>query len=206
MPARIRIKFCGLTRPADAVEAARLGADAIGLVFYDASPRAVTRRQATSIARALPPFVTLVGLFLDPTPDAVRATVDALPIDLLQFHGSESPDFCESFAIPYIKAMPMANSIDLEAAGRRHSGARGLLLDGHAAGQPGGQGRTFTWRETGSPLPVILAGGLTVANVGAAINRVRPWAVDVSSGIESSPGIKDARRMAAFVKEVDLAA
>ncbi|HET6654968.1 MAG TPA: phosphoribosylanthranilate isomerase [Gammaproteobacteria bacterium] len=203
---RVRIKFCGLTRAEDAAIAARLGADAIGLVFYPPSPRTVTLDQARAVIEALPPFVTITALFLDPERAEVERVLEVVPIDLLQFHGDESPAFCESFDRPYIKALPMADNIDLNAAARNYRRARALLLDAHARGEAGGQGKTFGWRRLELPLPVVLAGGLAPDNVGRAIETVRPWAVDVSSGVESSPGIKNRVRMAAFVEEVNRAA
>lgn len=202
---RVRIKFCGLTRADDAATAARLGADAIGMVFYPRSSRAVTLEQARAVIDALPAFVTVAALFLDPERDAVERVLRTLPIDLLQFHGDESPAFCESFERPYIKALPMADDVDLNAAARDYRHARALLLDAHARGESGGQGRTFDWRRIELPLPVVLAGGLGPDNVGRAIETVRPWAVDVSSGVESGPGIKSHERMAAFVAEVNRA-
>jgi phosphoribosylanthranilate isomerase len=202
---RTRIKFCGLTRSNDALRAARLGADAIGLVFYPPSSRAVTVEQAREVVAALPAFVTVVGLFLDPAREHVEGTLANLPIDLLQFHGDEPPEFCESFGKSYIKSLPMAGPVDLDAAARRYKRSRGLLLDAHARGEAGGQGKSFDWCPVDISLPVVLAGGLTPDNIGRAIETVRPWAVDVASGVESSPGIKDHERMAAFVNEVNRA-
>ncbi|HET7369557.1 MAG TPA: phosphoribosylanthranilate isomerase, partial [Gammaproteobacteria bacterium] len=170
------------------------------------SPRAVALDQARAIIDALPPFVTVAALFLDPGRGAVEAALKALPIDLLQFHGDEPAAFCESFERPYIKALPMADDVDLNAAAREYRHARALLLDAHARGEPGGQGKTFDWRRLELPLPVVLAGGLGPHNVAGAIETVRPWAVDVSSGVESAAGVKSEERMAAFVNEVDRAA
>jgi len=199
-----RIKFCGVTRPADGRIAARLGADAIGLVFHPPSGRAVDPETARSVVRALPPFVTTVGLFLDPDADRVRATLDAVPLDMLQFHGTESADFCRSFGRPYIKAVPMDGDTDPGAAAEAFPDARGLLFDSHAHGSAGGTGETFAW----SRLPrsrrfhLILAGGLSPANVARAVASVQPDAVDVSSGVESAKGIKDEGRMQQFIEEV----
>jgi phosphoribosylanthranilate isomerase len=202
---RTRIKVCGLTRAEDAACAARLGADAIGVVFCSRSPRAVTLDQARAVIDALPAFVTVAALFLDPERDEVEQVLNALPIDLLQFHGDEPAAFCESFARPYIKALPMADDIDLNAAARDYRRARALLLDAHARGEPGGQGKTFAWRHIELSRPVVLAGGLAPDNVARAIATVQPWAVDVSSGVESEPGIKSSERLAAFIEEVNRA-
>ena len=213
--ARTRVKICGITRVEDGVAAARAGADAIGFVFWPGSPRAVAVERARVIAAALPPFVTTVGLFVDPAPDQVRAMLAALPLDLLQFHGAEPPEFCRAFGRPYIKAVPVGGNAaraDLLEYAARYADACGLLFDAPPAdGLPGGTGRTFDWnalpRDPGRPL--VLSGGLTAANVGAAIRRLRPWAVDVSSGVEAigpdgKPvrGSKDPARIVAFIEEV----
>jgi phosphoribosylanthranilate isomerase len=201
---RVRVKICGMTRAEDALHAARAGADAVGLVFHGASPRCVTAAQAAAIAAALPAFVSRVGLFVDADPGAVRAVLDEAALDLLQFHGEEEPDYCRSFGRPYIKTLRMADGADVEAFARRYRDARALLLDAFVPGIPGGTGRVFDWgrvpREPG--LPVILAGGLTPENVGEAVRTVRPWAVDVSGGVEASPGRKDGRRVEAFLRAV----
>lgn len=212
---RTRIKICGITRLADGLAAAQAGADAVGFVFWSGSPRAVEAGAARAIAAALPPFVTVVGLFVDPQPEEVRAVLGAVPLDLLQFHGREPAELCRSFARPYVKALAVGAEADatglLECASR-YPDASGLLFDAPATGgQPGGTGRTFDWsalpKDPGRP--VVLSGGLTVANVGEAIRRVRPWAVDVSSGVEASDaagrpvrGVKDPARIAAFIGEV----
>lgn len=200
-----RVKICGVTRPEDARAAARLGADAIGLVLYPPSPRALGLDAARAVTDALPPFVTPVGLFLDPTPDEVRSALAALPLELLQFHGTEPADFCRAFGRPYIKAVGMTGDGDDIAAGAaRYPDARALLVDSHAAGRPGGTGVTFDWER----LPpergfrVILAGGLTPANVAMGVATVRPDAVDVSSGVERSKGIKDEALVREFIEEV----
>lgn len=200
---RIRIKFCGLTTADDVACAARLGADAIGLVFYPPSARAVTPDTANRITDAIPSFITVTALFLNATRGAIENTLAAVPIDLLQFHGDEPPAFCESFGKPYIKALPMADRIDIKKAARRYAGARGLLLDSHSRGDAGGQGKTFDWQALDVEQPIILAGGLAPNNVQEAITVVKPWAVDVSSGVEGRPGKKDHQRMAAFVNEVN---
>lgn len=200
-----RVKICGVTRPEDARAAARLGADAVGLVFYPPSPRALDIETARAVAAALPPFVTPVALFLDPTPDEVRAVLDAVPVELLQFHGTEPAELCRAFGRPYIKAVAMTGGDgDIATGAARYPDARGLLVDSHAAGSPGGTGTTFAWERLPAEraLPVILAGGLVAANVAAAVAAVRPEAVDVSSGVERSPGVKDAARMREFIEEV----
>lgn len=199
---RTRVKICGITRPEDGVAAARLGADAIGLVFYAKSPRAVTLDQARCVVDALPPFVTTVALFVDPQPAEVEAVLDAVAPDLLQFHGSESPEFCDQFGRPWIKAIPMREGIDLAAVMEQYRQGRGVLLDTYRPGIPGGTGESFNWDliPAGLADKIILAGGLTPANVAEAIKKVRPYAVDVSGGVEASKGIKDAAKLAAFFK------
>lgn len=201
---RTRIKICGITRPEDGIEAARLGADAIGLVFYDKSPRAVTLNQAAEIVAALPAFVTTVGLFVDPEAVNVEEVLARVPLDLIQFHGNETPALCRRFERPYLKAIRMRESVDLAAEQRRFSDARGLLLDTYQSGMPGGTGEAFEWGRVPEDLAasIVLAGGLTPDNVAAAIKQVKPYAVDVSGGVEASKGIKDAAKMAAFIGEV----
>lgn len=199
-----RIKICGITRVEDALAAAAEGADAIGLVFHEKSPRHVTVRQAGRFAAALPPFVTVVGLFVNVSADFVHAVLDEVPLDLLQFHGDETPDFCGSFERPYIKAIRVREGVDLVQCASRYSSAQGLLLDAWVKDVPGGTGHSFDWDMIPPelPLPVILSGGLNPDNVAEAIRRVRPYAVDVSSGVEAKKGIKDAAKIAAFIKEV----
>ena len=201
---RTRVKICGITRPEDGREAARLGADAIGLVFYPPSPRAVTPARAAAIVRELPPFVTTVGLFVNADAGTIAAAVEAAGLDLLQFHGDESPADCAGHGRPWIKALRMAPGLDVAAEARRYEGARGILLDAYRPGVPGGTGETFDWERIPADLdlPLILAGGLAPANVAEAVRRVRPWAVDVSGGVEAQKGIKDAAKMAAFIDEV----
>lgn len=209
---RTRIKICGITRVEDARAATRAGADAIGVVFWTQTPRCVSIEQARALGAALPPFVSLVGLFVDPEPDEVRAALAAVPLDILQFHGDEAPEFCRGFNRPYIKAVPVKVEADLLQCAARYPDARGLLFDAHQpGGMPGGTGTTFDWTRIprGLGQPVILSGGLTPANVGAAIAQVHPWAVDVSSGVETNgpdgrprKGFKDAAKIAAFIAEV----
>ena len=198
------VKICGITRVEDALAATRAGASFIGLVFYAPSPRCVTPATALEIIGALPPFITTVGVFVDPTKAEVRATLAEVPVQLLQFSGSESPDFCRSFGRPYIKAVHMKAGVDLlQYAGAYHD-AKALLLDTYVEGLHGGSGVPFDWDliPRGLPLPVILSGGLTVANVADAVRRTRPDTVDVSSGVESARGVKDAAKIAAFIKGV----
>ncbi len=200
----VRSKICGITRIEDALAAAEAGADAIGLVFYARSPRAVDVRQARAIIAALPPFVTTVGLFVNATRCELNEILEAVPLDLLQFHGDETPQDCEGYQRPWIKALRVRPGDDLEAACRLYAGARGILLDTYVPGVPGGTGEAFDWSLVPARLskPVILAGGLSAANVGQAIAQVRPYAVDVSGGVEQAKGIKDAAKIEAFVQAV----
>lgn len=201
---RTRVKICGITRPEDALQAAELGADALGFVFYPKSPRFVEPTMAREIVRELPPFVTSVGLFLDAEPEAIRAILADVALDMLQFHGDECPADCGGYGRPYLKAVPMAGAVDVTAYMNTYPDAAGFLLDSHAPGAAGGTGETFDWRVIPRklPRPVILAGGLNPDNVGQALHQSRVWGVDVSSGVEASPGIKDAVKMAAFIDEV----
>jgi len=204
---RTRVKICGITRVEDAAAAVGAGADAIGLVFHRPSTRRVEPEQARAIARSVPAFVTVVGLFVDPDPSAVREILGEVPLQLLQFHGNETPDLCREFGRPYIKALRMAAGADVQGFARRYEDAAGVLLDRHDRSAPGGTGKTFDWRRVPGDvaLPVILAGGLTPANVGQAIAAVRPYAVDVSSGVESVRGVKDPDKIAAFMHSVQQA-
>ncbi|MDX1606376.1 MAG: phosphoribosylanthranilate isomerase [Candidatus Competibacterales bacterium] len=201
---RIRVKICGITRIEDALAAATHGADAIGLVFHPASRRYVDHATAAAIVAFLPPFVGTVGLFLDAPPERVRETLARVPLDLLQFHGSESPDYCTSFERPYLKAVAMGDGADLAAEARRHAGARGLLLDSHRAGGSGGSGQVFDWERVPRDCarPLVLAGGLHPGNIAEAVRQVRPWGVDVSSGVETAPGIKDNALIGAFMQHL----
>jgi phosphoribosylanthranilate isomerase len=200
----VRSKICGITRIEDALAAVAAGADAIGLVFYAESPRAVSVEQAAAILQALPPFVTSVGLFVDMPRAELQALLQRLPLDLLQFHGDESPADCEGHGRPYIKALRVRPGEDVAAAMAPYAGARGILLDTFVEGVPGGTGATFDWSlvPRQAAKPIILAGGLEAGNVAAAIRQVRPYAVDVSGGVEASKGIKDAGRIRAFVQAV----
>ncbi|QDX81113.1 N-(5'-phosphoribosyl)anthranilate isomerase [Denitratisoma sp. DHT3] len=200
---RTRIKICGLTRPVDMDAAVAAGADAVGLVFYPPSPRAVAPAAAQALARRVPPFVTRVGLFVNEDPARVRSILEEVDLDLLQFHGDEDDDYCRQFGRPFVKVARVRPELDLVEFARSFPSARALLLDAYVEGYGGG-GKTFDWtlipREL--PLPLILSGGLQPENVAAAVRGSRPWAVDVSSGVESAKGIKDAARIAAFVAAV----
>jgi phosphoribosylanthranilate isomerase len=198
------VKICGVTREEDALTAARCGAHAIGLVFYRASPRYVEPQVAAAIVRALPPFVTPVGLFVNAQADEVRSIASEVGVQLLQFHGSETPGFCLQFDMPYLKAVRVRPGVDLLQYARDFHGAKGLLLDAYDASLHGGTGATFDWAliPPSLPLPIVLSGGLSPENVGEAIRRVKPAAVDVSSGVEASKGIKDPAKIAAFISGV----
>lgn len=199
-----RIKICGITTVSDARSAVDCGADAIGLVFYARSPRAVTVEQAAAIAAVVPPFVTVVALFVDEPPNSVQRILADVAIDMIQFHGSETAQFCAQFARPWIKALRVKPGVDLVAACQEYRQARGILLDSWQEGVPGGTGTAFDWRLAARslPLPVVLAGGLNENNVGAAMARVGPVAVDVSGGVERAPGTKDLQKIKRFVAAV----
>ena len=198
----MRIKICGITRPGDAEQALALGADTVGCVFHAASARHVTAEIAQDIRAAVGDAGTLVGLFVDPTVDQVLAVLDRVHLDVLQFHGQESPAFCEQFQRPYLKAVAMSADVDLSAVNEAYGSARGLLVDSAHEGQFGGTGHRFDWDwiDAGLENRLMLAGGLNAGNVGEAIRRVRPAAVDVSSGVERDKGIKDSDRMRAFIE------
>lgn len=200
----VRSKICGITRIEDALAAAEAGADAIGFVFYAKSPRAVDVRQARAIIAELPPFVTTVGLFVNASRCELNEILEVVALDLLQFHGDETPQDCEGYHRPWIKALRVRPSDDLEAACQLYAGARGILLDTYVAGVPGGTGEAFDWSLVPAHLskPIILAGGLSADNVGQAIAQVRPYAVDVSGGVERAKGIKDAAKIEAFMQAV----
>ena len=206
-----RVKICGITRPEDALHAARAGADAIGLVFYPNSSRFVSAERAAAVLAVVPPFVTTVGLFVDAEPASVHALLRALPLDMLQFHGDEPPQYGAAFGRPWIKALRMRDGIDVAAEAERYraAGARGLLVDSYVPGVPGGTGERFDWDRlpTDPALPLVLAGGLDAGNVAEAVRRVHPWAVDVSGGVEQYDadgrrrgGIKDPAAVTAFIR------
>ncbi|MCV9921686.1 MULTISPECIES: phosphoribosylanthranilate isomerase [Pseudomonas] len=200
----VRSKICGITRIEDALAAAEAGADAIGLVFYAKSPRAVDVQQARAIIAALPPFVSTVGLFVNASRCELNEILEAVPLDLLQFHGDETPADCDGFHRPWIKALRVRPGDDLEAQCKHYANASGILLDTFVAGVPGGTGEAFDWSLVPQRLskPIILAGGLNPGNVGQAIAQVGPYAVDVSGGVEQAKGIKDAAKIEAFVRAV----
>lgn len=200
----VRSKICGITRVEDALAAAEAGADAIGLVFYARSPRAVTVEQARTIVAALPPFVTTVGLFVNASRCEINETLDAVALDMLQFHGDETPEHCEGFHRPWYKALRVKPGDDVRLQASRYVGASAILLDAYVAGIPGGTGEAFDWSLIPPDLakPLILAGGLTPENIQHALAQVRPYAVDVSGGVEAGKGIKDAGKIHAFVKQV----
>jgi len=204
-----RVKICGITRIEDGLAAANAGADAIGLVFYEPSPRFVTVARAAAICASLPPFVTTVGLFVNATQADIENVLSQVPLDLLQFHGDEPAEFCSRFSRPWIKAVRMKDDVDLYQCAVQYRQAVGLLVDSYVAGIPGGTGETFNWDRLPKDLslPVVLAGGLQPGNVADAVAQVRPWAVDVSGGVEQktvqggrSGGIKDPAAIRAFIK------
>ena len=201
---RTRVKICGVTRVEDALLACELGAEAIGMVMTPTSPRCVSVEHARGIRDALPVFVDAVVLSHDLSAERVRVIIDGVQPSLVQFHGSEDAGFCESFATKYLKAIGMDGDANVGAITREHAHAAGFVLDGHPPGQQGGRGKTFDWSRIPRDLgrPILLAGGLNPENVGDAIRAVRPWAVDLASGVETSPGIKDAAKMRAFFAAV----
>lgn len=202
---RTRIKICGLTNVEDALFAARVGADAIGLVFYPSSPRHVKINQAIAIAKALPAFVAIVALFVNEQETVIRHILEQVPVDCLQFHGDEPPSACNIYGKRYIKAIRVREDTDIAALAAQYNDADGLLLDAYHPGQQGGTGAQFDWAlaPKACQLPIILAGGLNVANVSTAIQQTRPYAVDVSSGVEAEKGIKDQGKIAAFIAAVE---
>ncbi len=207
MNQRVRMKFCGITRSEDGRAAAACGADAIGLIFAEGSPRQLDTAMAAAIASVVPVFVNRVALFRDTSTERVREIIHSVPIELLQFHGEESADYCAQFNRPWLKAVPMGRLADVDAVTeylRVYAAAAGFVFDSHGGSSSGGSGRSFDWSRLPTPASActILAGGLDPANVRAAIEQVRPWAVDVSSGIESAPGIKDHAKMRVFANEV----
>lgn len=202
--ARTRIKVCGITRKEDVVAVVKEGADALGLVFYPPSPRAVTIDQAKQLVASVPAFVTVTALFVNPSIEQVQSVLDQVRIDLLQFHGDEDDDFCSQFKHPFIKALRVRQASDLVASCLRFPSALAVLLDSYKPGVPGGTGETFDWSLIPEDLqtPVILAGGLSPTNVAAAVQQVAPFAVDVSGGVEQDKGIKDRSKIRAFINEV----
>ena len=201
---RTRIKICGIKTLGDALLVAAAGADALGLVFHKSSPRSIEIKLAAEIRQQMPAFVTVTALFLDESTDWIQQVIDQVRPDCLQFHGSESAEFCKSWQRPYIKAIPMGSVDDIQGYAASYPGCQGFLLDSHVAGRQGGSGDTFDWSKIPSTFqyPLILAGGLTPLNVAEAVSRVRPWAVDVSSGVEIEKGVKDKTLIQQFCKEV----
>jgi len=201
---RTRVKICGITRLQDALDAIDSGADAIGLVFHPDSPRVISIENARALVQKLPPFVSVVGLFVDPSPKDVAAVLHRVSLDLLQFHGNELPSECAAYGKPYIKAIKVKEGDDIAGQIARYTTARGILLDTYDPKLPGGTGRVFDWSKIPKKLekPLILAGGLTPENVWQAISKVRPYAVDVSGGVEAAKGIKDSEKIAAFMRGV----
>ena len=198
-----RIKICGIKHQDDALKAVEYGADAIGLIFVEKSSRYVSLTEARLIAESIPPFVTVVGLFMDASAATVREALKVVPINLLQFHGDESPEFCEQFEMPYIKVLRMRENVNVVAFAQEYPNAAGILLDTYSKAG-GGSGQTFDWSliPEDIPLPLILAGGLNPDNVASAVETVKPYAVDVSSGVESEPAVKDHKKIEQFIKEV----
>ncbi len=201
---RTRIKICGIREEAHARVACDAGTDAIGFNFYRPSPRYVEPKVAAKIIATLPPFVTAVGLFVNEPEASVAEILREVPLELLQFQGDEPPEFCAKFGRPYVRAVRMEEGTDLIEYARRFSRAKALLLDAHVPGEVGGTGRTFDWARVprNLPIPIILSGGLTPDNVGRAVREVRPWAVDVSSGVEKSRGVKDPAKIVEFIRSV----
>jgi phosphoribosylanthranilate isomerase len=199
----VRVKICGITRSEDLHAACNAGADALGFVFHAKSPRCLAVEQAAALMAQLPPFVQSVGLFVDAEPAFIEAVLKAVPLDLLQFHGNETPAQCRSFGSPYLKAVRMREGTDLVEYCADFHDARALLLDAYVPGVPGGTGERFDWGLIPADLPkaIVLSGGLNPDNVALAVKTVRPWAVDVSSGVEAAPGIKDAAKVAAFIAQ-----
>lgn len=199
---RVRVKICGITRPEDALAAAKAGADAIGLVFYEPSPRAVTIEQAKLIIKSLPAFVTTTALFVDADPVLIKQVIDEVKIDLLQFHGEETAEFCRQFSRPYIKAVAMQADTDVLQLAEIYKGARALLLDTYKPGVPGGTGEVFNWQwiPKSSMKPIVLAGGLTPENIQRALAIPNVWALDVSGGVELEKGIKSPQKITDFIQ------
>ena len=201
---RTRIKICGLTRPEEVEWVARGGADALGLVFHPASPRHVSIEQARSLLHRIPPFLTAVGLFVDAPAALIEAVLQQVPLQLLQFHGAETPAQCDQWQMPYIKVVRMRPGTDLVQYATDYPRAQALLVDAWVEGVPGGTGTVFDWHQLPQqlPLPLILSGGLNPENVAQAMRLAHPWAVDVSSGVERQPGCKDPQKIARFIQGV----
>lgn len=199
-----RVKICGITSCSDAQLASDYGADAIGLVFYPPSPRCVAIEQAEKIVKSLPPFTSSIALFVNAQREEINSVLNQVEVDIIQFHGDESAQFCRSFNRPYIKAVRMKDGLDLYSVEKKYACARGLLLDTYKKGVPGGTGESFNWDKVPSDLtkPIILAGGLAAENVAQAIQQVQPYAVDVSGGLEASRGKKDRLKIAAFMANI----
>ena len=200
---RTRIKICGIKHLDDALKAIEFGADAIGLIFVEKSPRYVSLTDARVIAESLPPFVTSVGLFMNASEETVREALKVVPLNLLQFHGEESPEFCDQFGVPYVKVLRMRENVNVIAFTQEYPNAAGILLDTYSK-EGGGSGQSFDWSliPEDVSVPLILAGGLTPENVASAVEAVKPYAVDVSSGVESEPAVKDHKKIEQFIKEV----
>lgn len=201
---RTRVKICGLRQDDDVVVASKAGADALGFVFYPPSPRAVSVDQAARLVAKVPSFVSSVGLFVNASAEQIEQTLQQVPLNLLQFHGDETPEFCQQFGAPWIKAVRMRQDINLWQLKEDYHLGQGLLLDAYQKGTPGGTGASFDWQRIPSDLApeIILAGGLDATNIQAAIAQVQPWAVDISGGVESSKGLKDHAKIDAFMAEI----
>lgn len=205
---RTRVKICGMLRPEDVRSAVVAGADALGFVFFEKSPRNVSIMQAREMVRQVPAFVTTTALFVNPDAEFVREVISQLKVDLLQFHGDESVAFCEQFDRPYIKAIRMKEDTDVVALSKEYCSSQGLLLDAYVKGVPGGTGESFNWDlislecQKDVSLPIVLAGGLNAENIATAIKAVSPWAVDVSGGVEAEPGVKDSSKIKRFIDVV----
>ena len=201
MKSTLRVKICGITRTGDARAAVAAGADAIGLVFYPPSSRYVDVDTAATVARSVGPFVTVTGLFVDSEADHIRQVLNQVPLQLLQFHGDETPEFCQQFDRPFIKALRMKPELDVRSEMARYPQAVGFLLDAYHPAKPGGTGETFDWQRVPqqASVPIVLAGGLTPENVAAAVAATGVYAVDVSGGVEQQPGLKSAHKIEQFV-------
>jgi len=200
---RVRVKICGLTRSEDVQAAVQAGTDALGFVLYEPSPRYVSAERAGELLAETPAFVTTVGLFVDAGEDVVRASLEKAPFDLLQFHGDESPEYCRQFARPYMKAIRVRSQQDIEDAVAKYPDAAALLLDAYVENLPGGTGQAFDWRLIPEmEIPWVLAGGLKPENVADAVNQVKPYAVDISGGVEQAKGIKDREKIQKFISEI----